>query len=259
MTQLLNEKLTDKPVDAASVVLVREHEQKLQTLLLCRGNSRTVMNSAWVFPGGKVDPADLEQTEFIQSQLSANARDLLNEPDLNNEAASALFSAAVRETSEETAVTLKVSELFTWSRWITPNEPSMMKKRFDARFFIAAMPDGQTAVHDGQEATDSAWYQPAEALNDYLSDKIVLAPPQIMTLVALARMTSIEACLNAARDTEAYKVEPKALKTKHGRSLLFPGDEQHPEISKQMPGPTRLIWSGKHFEPPGGFEQFLSK
>ena len=135
----------------------------------------------------------------------------------------------------------------------------MMKKRFDARFFIAAMPDGQTAVHDGQEATDSAWYQPAEALNDYLSDKIVLAPPQIMTLVALARMTSIEACLNAARDTEAYKVEPKALKTQHGRSLLFPGDEHHPEISKQMPGPTRLIWSGKHFEPPGGFEQFLSK
>ena len=90
MTQLLNEKLTDKPVDAASVVLVREHDQKLQTLLLCRGNSRTVMNSAWVFPGGKVDPADLEQTEFIQSQLSANARDLLNEPDLNNDAASAL-------------------------------------------------------------------------------------------------------------------------------------------------------------------------
>ena len=108
------------------------------------------------------------------------------------------------------------------------------------------------------EATDSAWYQPVDALQDYLSDNMVLAPPQIMTLLALAKMSSVDECLTTALNTKAYTIEPKALKTEHGRSLLFPGDKQHPQKSQYMPGPTRLVWSGKHFEPPGGFEQFLN-
>jgi len=257
--ELVNEKLPDKPVDASTVILLRQHQQQLQTLLLCRGNSRTIMNKAWVFPGGKVDATDLENTASIQTQLSTDARDLLCEPTLNNDTACALFAAACRETLEETSVTLKVSDLQTWSRWITPNEPSMMKKRFDARFFVATIPDGQTAVHDGVEATDSRWYSPASALTEYQSNKIVLAPPQIMTLLALTKFTDIDDCLTAASNTPAYTVQPKAINVKsQNRILAYPGDEEHTETLQQMPGPTRLLWTGEHFEPPGGFDKYIN-
>jgi len=132
MNNLVHKTIHDKPVDAATVILIRDYNNSLQTLLLCRGNSRTVMNSAWVFPGGKVDSTDFDSAHNTDQQLADSANVLLNEPELDNKLAGALFIAACRETREETGVSLEASHLQTWSRWITPNEPSMMKKRFDA-------------------------------------------------------------------------------------------------------------------------------
>ncbi len=253
MNELVNEKILDKPIDAATVILLRNHKDGLQTLLLCRGNSRTVMNSAWVFPGGKVDKADLNQADSIQCQLTTPAKELLNEPNLKSSLAAALFETACRETREETGVRLDPSQLHTWSRWVTPNEPSMMKKRFDARFFITALPDGQTAIHDGTEATDSQWITASKALQNYKDLKIVLAPPQIMTLIALTNFNDVEECLDHASRTLAYSIQPQVIKTHDSRTLLYPGDPAHTEAHQQMPGPTRLIWHKDHFEPPGGF------
>lgn len=254
MNTLVDKKLLHKPTDAATVILLRDHKNTLETLLLCRGNSRTVMNSAWVFPGGKVDQQDLDQADSIQRKLPAKASELLNEPDLDNKLAAALFDTACRETHEETGVSLEPSDLQTWSRWITPNEPSMMKKRFDARFFVATLPDGQTAEHDGIEATDSQWTTPRQALQDYIDGIIVLAPPQIMTLIALNEFDNAQACLDHARCHNAYRIKPQVIKTESSRILTYPGDTEHPESEQQMPGPTRLIWSEGHFEPPEGFK-----
>ncbi len=254
MTNLVNEKILDKPIDAATVILLRDHTDGMQTLLLCRGKSLTVMNNAWVFPGGKVDAEDLHQVEKIQTALAAPATELLNEPKLSNTLAAALFETACRETREETGVNLELSQLQTWSRWVTPNEPSMMKKRFDARFFLATLPDGQTAVHDGSEATDSRWITPRQALQDYSDLKIVLAPPQIMTLIALSNFNNAQECIDHASQTPAYSIKPQVIKTDSSRTLIYPGDPEHPESEQQMPGPTRLIWHKDHFEPPGGFE-----
>jgi len=216
------------------------------------------MNSAWVFPGGKVDAADFEQPTSIQNQLTSDARELLNEPELEITAATALFKAACRETFEETGVSLKPSQLQTWSRWITPNEPSMMKKRFDARFFIAALPDGQSAVHDGVEATDSQWITAGQALQDYVDNKIVLAPPQIMSLLSICNFSSVLECLEHAERTRAYKIQPQVFKTADSRTLTYPGDPAHTESQQRMPGPTRLEWNKTYFQPPGGFKQYLS-
>ena len=257
MNTLVDEKLTEKPTDAATVILIRQSNRGLQTLLLCRGNSRTVMNSAWVFPGGKVDTTDYQQSGSIQDQLQGDACDLLNEPELDSKSATALFKAACRETFEETGVRLNPGQLQTWSRWITPNEPSMMKKRFDARFFIAELPAGQTAVHDGTEATDSQWATAAQALQDYTDGRIVLAPPQIMSLLALGSFNTVQECLEHAKRTEAYKIQPQVIKDGDNRTLIYPGDPAHTDAQQRMPGPTRLEWSKNHFEPPGGFSQYL--
>ena len=261
---LANNTLSERPVDAASVILIRDHlashskTSELQTLLLCRGNSRTVMNKAWVFPGGKTEPTDLENAEATQKLLLPDTASLLlAEPDLQNATACALFNAACRETLEETGVSLQPDKLQTWSRWITPNEPSMMKKRFDARFFIAAMPQGQQATHDGIEATDSQWGTPKHLLQQYTQQKIVLAPPQIMTLIALAEFSTVEQCLQAARNAIPHHIRPELVKTDNTRILTYPGDSEHSQVKKEMPGPTRLIWKETHFEPVDGFGPYI--
>ena len=48
-----------------------------------------------------------------------------------------------------------------WARWITPvAEP----RRYDTRFFLAALPAGQRARDVGGEADEAAWWQPAAAI-----------------------------------------------------------------------------------------------
>ncbi len=258
MTTLLNDEIiTTPPRDAATVILLRDAEPDVEVLLLKRGNSTTVMSNAWVFPGGKVDDADFNHTEQITASLGDTPQALLAEPELSTAHASALFYAACRETQEETGVTLKPQQLTPWSRWITPNEPSMMKKRFDARFFIARMPTGQTAVHDGSETTDSRWLTPRNALEAYCANEITLAPPQIMTLAALARHPDTAACLAFATSQATYCIQPGVLKDNGNRTLTYPGDIEHPLDEHLMPGPTRLTWKDNHFEPVSGFEAFF--
>ena len=262
--ELSNDTLSEQPADAASVILIRDYsanhstDSELQTLLLCRSNSRTVMNNAWVFPGGKVEPADLQNAEATRKLLLPNSASvLLAEPNMQNTAACALFNAACRETLEETSVSIQPDELQTWSRWITPNEPSMMKKRFDARFFIAAMPQGQQATHDGIEATDSQWGTPKQLLVNYTQGQLVLAPPQIMSLIALTDFSSVAQCLHAASLITPHHIRPEVLKTDNTRILTYPGDPEHSEPKKEMPGPTRLIWKETHFEPADGFGSYI--
>jgi hypothetical protein len=79
------------------------------------------------------------------------------------------------------------SNVVPWSRWITPRVPALFNKRFDARFFLAAVPNDQEALHDNHEATGSFWLRPRVVLDQYWAGEIKLAPAQIMSMVALAR------------------------------------------------------------------------
>ena len=47
----------DEPVPAASVMLVRDHDNKVEVFMIKR-SMKTNFGGAWVFPGGKIDKAD---------------------------------------------------------------------------------------------------------------------------------------------------------------------------------------------------------
>ncbi len=260
MNSTLNQDtINSPPQDAATVILIRDARPGIEVLLLRRGSSQTVMNNAWVFPGGKLDKADFEHSAATTALLQGQPQLLLAEPELSAEHAGALYYAACRETQEETGVHLTAGQLYPWSRWITPTVPSMMKKRFDARFFIARMPADQTARHDGQETTASTWYTARDALQAYMANDITLVPPQIMTLAALSRHQDTESVIDYARAHAPYCIEPKVtIDNKNARTMIYPGDPDHPDQHKQMPGPTRLIWLSDHFEPVTGFEAFFT-
>src|SRR3954468_19549908 len=117
------------PRPAATVVLLRAGERGPEVLMVRRHRGSSFMADAYVFPGGRVETSDGE-----------------------GEAAFAV--AAARGAAEEANLTVDAATLVPFARWITPSAEG---KRFDARFFVAAAPAGQTARHDQVETVDHLW------------------------------------------------------------------------------------------------------
>jgi len=149
-------------------------------------------------------------------------------------------------------VRLAVSGLLPWSRWVTPRQASLMNKRFDTRFFLAAMPAAQEAVHDDHETTHSEWMTPRDALTRYWGHEFAMAPPQIMSLVQLARHGSVASALAEATTRRPPTIEPEPFDEDGMRVICYPGDERHTIAQPVMPGPTRLMFRNKRFEPASG-------
>jgi hypothetical protein len=128
------------------------------------------------------------------------------------------------------------------------------RKRFDTRFFLAAVPHRQLPRHDNHEAVDSVWLSPREALRRYWEGGIEFAPPQILSLAHLARHGSVAAALAQARLRPPPLVVPEPFELEGARCVCYPGDERHSVRERALPGPTRLHYRNERFEPFGGFD-----
>ena len=277
---------------AATVVMLRDAPDGLEVFLIKRHGLSDVLGGAYVFPGGKVDTGDalLDMQTHLDEQ-PADLHAVLGEPDLDPLSAAGIYVTALREAFEETGVLyaqgadsslaavahallreghafdevvamlrlrLSASALTPWARWITPRLPSVMSKRFDTRFFVAAVPGGQQATHDNHEATESAWLQPRAALRQYWDGKIELAPPQIMSLAHLTHHDSVDSVLAQARSREPPVIQPEPFELEGVRVICYPGDPRHPVSQRALPGPTRLQFRNRRFEPPDGFDALLA-
>jgi 8-oxo-dGTP pyrophosphatase MutT (NUDIX family) len=288
--ELMKERVDSPALPSASVVLLRDGAEGLEVFLLKRHGLSDVLGGAYVFPGGKVDAEDAgwaSRTDSTPAQLHA----LLGEPELGPDEAAALFVTAIREAFEETGVLfadvsadqaradwaalrtgarfgellegrdlrLSASRLHPWSRWVTPTLASVSRKRFDTRFFLATMPAGQDASHDTHEATESLWLSPRTALRQYWDGAIELAPPQIMGLVHLARHPGVASALQAAQARTPPCIRPQPFDVDGVRTLCYPGDPWHSSPEQVLPGPTRLHYRNRRFEPDGGLAILLGE
>ena len=281
--ELNSEVPTLPPRDAATVVMLRDGADGLEVFLVKRHGLSDVLGGAYVFPGGKLDAADCDPGHHPHFDREPDVlHRALGEPETDLSTACGLFVAALRETFEESGVLfakdkgvsgnpspapqefharltaqqlhLHTSAVQPWTRWITPRMPSVTNKRFDTRFFISAMPQGQLAAHDNVEATESAWLQPRTALQQYWDREIELAPPQIMSLAQLSRHATVASALAEAANRPPPTIMPEAFNENGERVICYPGDSQHSVAVRAMPGPSRLLWRNKRFEPEGGFE-----
>jgi len=254
--ELNDEVVETPPRDAASVLLLRDGSGGVEIFMVRRSHGSDVLGGAYVFPGGKVDASD---AGIVTDPERARALHLqLGEPELSFEGACAMFAAAARETREECSVVVAIDELVPFTRWITPRTPSLQRKRFDTRFFVAPLPAGAEAVHDNHEAVDSVWFSPQVALERYWAGDIDLAPPQIMSLVQLARYGGLSDALEDVRRRPPPLIEPASLKVDGARAVAYPGDPAHALADPVMPGPTRLVYRNQRFEPEGGFGAFFA-
>lgn len=244
---------------SATVVMLRDGAAGLEVFLLKRHGLSDVLGGAYVFPGGKVDADDATAAAIAQLDRTPEAlHTALHEPSLSQAEAAAIFAAALRETFEEAGVRLAASGLVPWSRWITPAVGGVIRKRFDTRFFLARVPQGQQPRHDEHEAIDSAWLTPREALRQYWDGTIQLAPPQIMSLAHLSRHARVQDALDAAASRKPPLIHPEPFEQDGVRVICYPGDERHSVRERALPGPTRLHHREGRFEPAGGFEALFT-
>jgi glyoxylase-like metal-dependent hydrolase (beta-lactamase superfamily II)/8-oxo-dGTP pyrophosphatase MutT (NUDIX family) len=239
-----------EPRPAATVVLMRPGRDGPEVLLGRRPSTMTFAPDVHVFPGGRVDPTDAHPSVIARSVRSGEEAAAVLGGDLEPAAAVAAFVAAIREAFEEAGVlladappaspgalgaaraalvsgeigfpalaaqldlTLRTDWLVPISRWVTP---PMLPRRFDTRFFAAALPDGAVASIAGSEVVDQAWLRPEDALTAMVEGRLEFWLPTSTTLQQLQPAPSFDVVrARLAADTlgpiEVDEVSPEVVR-----------------------------------------------
>jgi 8-oxo-dGTP pyrophosphatase MutT (NUDIX family) len=229
-----DEAASDVAMPAATVVLLRDTADGVETLMLRRDTELAFAGGAWVFPGGRIDPED-----YPGGTLS-------DDPDAVFEAAR---NAAARESMEEAGLMVDPEGLVWFAHW-TPPTGTGTQRRFATWFFAARAPSGAVVVDDG-EIRDHQWIRPADALRRRDAGEILIIPPTWITLNTLGRASSVDDLL--ARMAWG---EPDVYVTRMGRLdgvmvSMWTGDAGYEDGDAEKPGPRhRLVMSndGWRFE-----------
>ncbi|MEZ5727686.1 MAG: MBL fold metallo-hydrolase [Burkholderiaceae bacterium] len=224
------------PRPAATILLLRDVAQGYEVLMTRRSARASFAPGAYVFPGGAVDAADGgEQARMLGRQRGTQS-----------EEQQAYTVAAIREAFEELGVLLAyrdptadqltdqkqlelldrghdsdflaqieaaghrlaVDRVWWLCHWITDRD---LPKRFDARFFVARMPEGQDPRADEGEQFDPVWISPTEALAGHERGDFPMIFPTIRTLRRLAAFNSVDEVIDQCRsESPLWVSSPRA-------------------------------------------------
>jgi len=275
------------PTDAATLVLVRAASggggaaSGIEVFCVQRNTQSRFMGGAIVFPGGKLDASDVlaewtplttpprlparGQTAFTSSDAHfrslaiAGARETLEEAAIlhvegGTVTQEQLFELrrelvtvpdALRAFLSKRRLRLDLAALHPLARWITPAaEP----RRFDARFFVAVAPEGQTGLHDERETMASFWASPSEILRRFEAGEVQLMPPTHRTVAALDGCDSVDAVIAMAQSSSLDPICPRLVPHHDANgetmALVLPGDPEHEVKVSRVPGESRYVLRG---------------
>ncbi len=143
------------------------------------------------------------------------------------------------DACRQAGLRLATDRVHYFSHWITP-EPA--PKRYDTRFFVAALPAGQVPVHDDHETVDTVWVRPDDALARAAAGEFDLIFPTMKNLEAIARFeTSADLLAAAAAVERVPTVLPRVVVDDRGFRILLPGDPGYEEAvaPRRRAGPCR--------------------
>lgn len=237
---------------AATVVVVRGNDADAEVLLLRRGDTAGFMAGMFVYPGGRLDPADLDAAagdvdtaarwtalrECFEESGLLLATDHLGQP------ATPAHAEALRRSEAPFAAALQalelrpgLNDLRPFARWVTP---VVERRRFDTRFYLAPHPHGQEAAPDGFEMVEHRWRRPIDALQEYASSEMLLSPPTFYFLADLAAQLAVGLPLHDWADAQPLHPVLPRLELTGSPRLLLPGDAEYPS-EQPVSGPTRML------------------
>lgn len=232
------------PKPAATVVIVRDGDNGIETWMMRRVRAMAFAAGASVFPGGGVDRRDADvSVPWIGSNPDQFAARFGTSP----QAARELVTAALRELFEETGVllarplpaveletarvalearTVSLAQLLAdhgcaldagaihpWARWITP---PFETRRYDTWFFVAALPPGVEAQSVSSEADVAGWTPVGDVLKTYENGTSLVLPPTVAMLRDLAAAGSVDTLFAQAPARSLHPVNPDVRRTADG-------------------------------------------
>jgi 8-oxo-dGTP pyrophosphatase MutT (NUDIX family) len=248
--------------DAATIVVVRDGADGIEAYLMRRQTTMAFAAGMYVFPGGGLTASDVERdVPWAGPDADAWGRRFRCEPRL----ARGLVVAAVRETFEETGIllagpdadtvvsgtggddmqaarvaldeghlafadflsehrlVLRADLLGAWAHWITP---AFEPRRYDTRFFVAALPAGQRVGTMSRESDHAAWVPLSTVLTAVEAGEASMMPPTIAVCREVAVHTAATV-VAASAEREFPTVLPRLVLV-DGRPYLETDPEEHP-------------------------------
>jgi 8-oxo-dGTP pyrophosphatase MutT (NUDIX family) len=258
------------PTDAATLLVVRDQRVGLEVFCVRRHAKSAFMGGAVVFPGGKLDPGDRPRLAHPEAPPSAIHPRALRFAD-DAEHAHGLAVCACRESLEEAALlpslpplrdaavralrdrlaaggdfaqlldeaqaTLDLASLGPFARWVTP---AAEQRRYDARFFMTPLPEGQRGEHDAHETTHSVWTTPARMVDAFMAGDVFLAPPTLRCLELLAGVADVASALALCAEQSLLPICPTFV-AGDPPMLIIAGDPLHDVTEARVAGPTRFV------------------
>jgi 8-oxo-dGTP pyrophosphatase MutT (NUDIX family) len=214
------------PRPSATVLLLRG-TKPFELLLIRRPGGADFAPGAYVFPGGAVHSQDAEWGDDVAAAavrelfeevgilLARRGRRFARDPDgkkVRELIAQGMdFSHALRESGLEPAH----DRLAYLARWVTPLQ---LRRRFDARFFLALMPAGQTVMPQAGEVGEWLWVRPDQALRD---PDITLVYATRSVLESVATGEGAPSLMARARhNVNVPIIEPRLIQTENGWEVV---------------------------------------
>lgn len=207
------------PIPAATLILMRPRRGGApEILVMQRTRTMAFAAGALVFPGGRIDPQDHELAERLAPDLEDGAarvaavRETIEEtglapallpvpaPALTQQLRAELGGgASIADILDRTGLSIDLHVLTPFTRWC-PNFRET--RRFDARFYIAAAPEGAPPpVVDEAEGMRAFWASAESILAEADAGRAHMIFPTRRNMERLARFASIE---EALADAERY-------------------------------------------------------
>ena len=249
------------PRQAATVLLLRDGAAGLEVYLLRRTRGMPFAGGMTAYPGGGVDPRDADTdiawtgpspaawaTAFgcdepiARELVCAAVRETFEEagvllagpvedgeagivPDVSGDDWEEQRQALLRrelslsELLERRGLALRSDLLRPFAHWITPPvEP----RRYDTKFFAAALPSGQEARDVSTEADEARWLTPAAALAEMRTGTRPMMPPTIHTLGQVEPFPDVAAALAGSPPEPLHPISPTFEETPDGRWAVLP-------------------------------------
>ena len=183
---------------AASVIVVRQTHNGLETLLLKRSDELKHMPGLWVFPGGKIEALDEGDDDLEQARRGA-----------------------ARELQEEAGLSFPAETLLTFSHWLTP---VVVKRRFATWFFIAEVGSDEPVTVDGSEIVAHEWWRPGDAIRAHHEGQLPMTPPTLVSLHDLQGEDDTSVLLAQLCERAPPRFFPSVVRDGDQMVFLYEGD-----------------------------------